>query len=175
MKKQFLLAVMVFFFLACKEEKPKHQFLVKIYEGDFINENARIAYLSDTGDTIIPYGKYIKAYTDTIKTWGIVQKRDGQFIAIDPVENVLFEVYNANDKPDEIRSGLFRVIVDGKIGYANAEGTIVIPAQYECAFPFFNGKARVALNCKEISGSQGSDEWFFIDNKGQKLSPESLK
>ena len=172
MKRSFLLLSIAIFSLACTTEKKQPEFLVKVYERNFKNEQTRFAYLSEKGDTVIPYGKYSKAYSDTIKSWGIVQLND-RLIAIDPSENILFDVYKVNDKPDVIRNGVFRIIKDGKIGYANEEGTIVIAPQYECAFPFFNEKARVALHCTKASGgkilSQGSNQWFFIDSQGTPL------
>lgn len=52
--------------------------------------------------------------------------------------------------------GLARYVDDnGRIGFVDAELNIVIPAQFTCAFPFRNGKARVIVfeNGSEVPGT----------------------
>lgn len=55
-------------------------------------------------------------------------------------------------------------------GYADAAtGNVVIKPQYECAFPFENGIAKVAIHCTVEDGEHGimeSDQWIYIDKKG---------
>lgn len=52
--------------------------------------------------------------------------------------------------------GLARYVAeDGRIGFVDAELNSVIPAQFKCAFPFRNGKARVVVfeNGSEVPGT----------------------
>ena len=78
--------------------------------------------------------------------------------------------------PDWIVDGLFRISRNGKIGYADKNGVIVIEPKFECAEQFENGVARVALNCKLVKDKSdpapsalASDSWLFIDKKGNKV------
>ncbi|NAS32200.1 WG repeat-containing protein [Flavobacteriaceae bacterium R38] len=166
----FLLAVLL---IACTNQKKKNDYLVKVFEGRFDEISVKTGYINSKKDTVIPFGKYYYCYTDTIINYGIVQEKNGKLIAIDPNENILFEVYNFDNGPDTIKEDRFRIIKNGKIGYANSEGKIVIEPIYKCAFPFSNGKARVAVNCElKKNGEhtmQSSDQWIFINVQGEEV------
>ena len=126
-------------------------------------------FLNQTGDTIIPIGKYQHSFTDTIFSFGIVST-GYKIHAINTFDSILFDVFIFDNGPDYINDGLFRIIRDGKIGYANERGEIVIQPQYQCAYPFENGKAQVAVNCTETIEFEmkkwESTEWITIDKKG---------
>ena len=135
-----------------------------------------VAYLNQNGDTVIPLGKYSHCWTDTVKYFGIVYDSEatkGTVVAIDQKQNFLFEVYLFDNTPDILQEGLFRVKRNGKIGFANKYGQVVIPCQFQCAYPFENGKAKVTYNCtKSIPDEHKppqSDSWFFIDKIGNKI------
>ena len=85
----------------------------------------------------------------------------------------IFDAYYYDNGPDYISDGLFRIKRNGKIGYANEKGEIVIDAVYACANPFENSKAKVALTCTQTKEGeytrQDSDAWFYIDRKGNKI------
>lgn len=137
----------------------------------FCNDNYECGYLSTSGDTIIPIGKYGICYTDSIKKMGIVLKDSIGFIAIDAHDNMLFEVFSYDNGPDFPSEGLFRIINnEGLIGYATTEGQIVIAPQYKCAYPFVENKAKVSCDCKIISEGEHqiwySDNWFYILKDG---------
>lgn len=132
-------------------------------------------YVNQRGDTIIPIGRYTYCFTDTFTTFAIVLDTSTLPIAIGPDGRRLFEVYWYDNGPDYVEDGLFRILRNGKVGYADTTGRVVIEPQFDCAFPFSEGKARVAYDCKlEKSGdeehtSMVSDSWFYIDRKGQKI------
>lgn len=131
-------------------------------------------YKNLKGDTIIPLGKYSRCYTDTFKTYAIVTIPHKGFVAIDKQENVLYTVFPFDNGPDYFSCGLFRILVDDKIGYADSTtGKIVISPQFYCAWPFENGEAKVSTNCKKIPDGEHSvwlsDSWFYIDKSGRKL------
>lgn len=50
--------------------------------------------------------------------------------------------------PDYFSEGLARFIAGGKYGFFDETGRIVLPAQYDFAFPFENGAARVGQDCR---------------------------
>ena len=66
---------------------------------------------------------------------------------------IKFEYY---DDADEFSEGLASVEKDGKEGYIDKTGRIVIPLEYDKAYSFRNGKAKVVKN-----GIEG-----FIDKNG---------
>ena len=48
---------------------------------------------------------------------------------------------------DPFSEGLARYVEDGKYGYFDKCGKVAIPAQYDFALPFKNGKARAGYDC----------------------------
>jgi hypothetical protein len=146
--------------------------LFRVYKGDFYELGVPVGYVNQKGDTIIPIGKYQYCFLDTVTIYAIVGDHSGIF-AIDQKENRLYEVYWFDNGPDYIKDGLFRIKRSGKIGYANANGKIVIEPQFACANAFENGKAKVTLECElKKTGeytSMISDNWFYIDPTGRKI------
>ncbi|HWA33556.1 MAG TPA: WG repeat-containing protein [Cyclobacteriaceae bacterium] len=152
--------------------------MIKIIKGDVDELGVPCGYVNEKGDTIIPIGKYLYCYTDTIKTFGIVGHKGETFalLGINQKDSVLFEVYWFDNGPDYPRDGLFRIIWNDKIGYADSLGQIVIEPQFKCANPFENRRARVALDCKvkvrdvDGHGAMVSDSWFYIDTNGNRIN-----
>jgi hypothetical protein len=79
---------------------------------------------------------------------------------------------------DYFREGLRRVVdKNGKIGYVDEAGKIVIRPRFSCAFPFQNGRAKVADICETVPVSSEhsewkSEKWYFIDRNGKIVSSE---
>jgi hypothetical protein len=137
-------------------------------------------YKNLKGDTIIPLGKYSICFTDTFNTYAIVTIPHKGFVAIDRQENILYYVFPFDNGPDYVSDGLFRILIDGKIGYADsATGKIIIKPQFDCAWPFENGIAKVSTDCKTKSDGEHStwlsDSWFYIDKTGKKVNPPKTK
>lgn len=141
--------------------------------GPFFEMGVPFAFINKRNDTIIPAGIYYTTWTDTLKTFAIVSK-NSEMIGIDRNENLLYSVFTFDNGPDYIVEGLFRIIRDGKIGYANKYGEVVIPCQYDCAYYFENGKAKVSNNCKTIKEGDYyrwlSDDWYYIDKQGNRIN-----
>ena len=138
-------------------------------------------YKSQNGDIVIPPGKYSFCFTDTFRTFAIVAKPKFGFVAIDRQENILYEVFPYDNGPDFTSDGLFRILQDKKIGFADpTDGRIVIKPQFDCAFPFENGIAKVSTNCKTQSDGEHSswisDDWYYINKMGKKVGkPKTQK
>lgn len=130
-------------------------------------------YVDQKGDIIIPYGQFAHSFSDTILTYGVVAERSGDLIGINQKGQRLYEVFLFDNGPDYLEDGLFRILRNGKIGYADATGKIAIVPQFACAHPFSGGRAKVALDCSvEKDGEHvvtESDSWFYIDKKGDKI------
>jgi hypothetical protein len=135
-------------------------------------------YRNQRGDTIVPAGRYLQAYADTITTFGVVLQADAgpRLAALNTRGEEMYEVYWFDNGPDYIEEGRFRILRNGLIGYADATGRIVIEPQYACASPFQDGRARVTFDCQEVSDHPDdehtrmeSEEWFEIDTTGQRV------
>ncbi len=132
-------------------------------------------YINRKGDTVIPYFKYSKCYTDTFRTIAIVLKQGMGYIAIDKKEVFLFRVFPYNNQPDSPSEGLFRIIENGKTGYADKEGRVVITPKFDCAFPFKGGLAKVGEQSRDMNKAGIYDSrfiWYYIDKKGHRVKEE---
>ncbi|TRX71017.1 WG repeat-containing protein [Carboxylicivirga sp. M1479] len=158
--------------IGCSQQ-VKEDYLIKVFEGASDEVGVKSGYVNSRGDTIIALGKYYYCYTDTLKNLAIVLKKGGACVAIDRNQRELFELFWYDNGPDDIVEGLFRIKKNGKIGYANLDGEIVIKPQYACAFPFKDGKAKVAYNCNTSSVGEyskwDSDHWIYIDKSGKEI------
>lgn len=152
-----------------KQEQSKAAPYLLLVENDSTGEQA---YQNPKGEIVIPYGKYSFCFTDTFKTFAIVASKEG-FIGINRKEEKLFKVFMYDNGPDYVQEGLFRIQKEDKIGYADTQGNIIISPQFTCAYPFKDGKAKVATNCKVVQDGEHSfwesEEWFWIDKTGKKL------
>lgn len=174
---KYLSLIFVCFLFACQNESEKQSDNTESKKETLFctNESGDDAgFKNAKGEIVIPVGKYSKIWTQKFKDFAIVfdeKNTKGKVVAIDQTEKVLFEVYMFDNYPDEASEGLFRVKQNEKVGFANEKGEIVIPCKYACAFPFENGKAKVAVECKEISDGEHtsceSENWIFIDKEGK--------
>ena len=154
-------------------------YLVSFSDDSVFSPGTSCGYKNLKGEIIIPKGKYSYCFTDTFKNFAFVSDEkltNSKVVAIDRNENILFDVYMFDNGPDELEDGLFRIIRNGKIGYADKKGVIVIEPKFECAEQFENGIARVALDCRLVKDKYDSehsrmesDSWFYIDKKGNKV------
>lgn len=133
-------------------------------------------FVNKKGDTIIPKEAFEQCFSNIFTTFAYVADKrfkDRGMVAVNRKMELIFEAYIFDNGPDYIKEGLFRIVRNGKVGFADPSGKVVIPAIYSCAYPFENGKAKVALNCEVTSdgehSSSKSDEWFYIDKRGEKI------
>ncbi|MDQ3110866.1 MAG: WG repeat-containing protein [Bacteroidota bacterium] len=164
-------ALVVFLCTQCQTKKTASEYLLMVSD----TEGDRFGYIDQRGDTIIPLGRCNFCFTDTFRTYAIVHKTSGGYHAIDRNEKELYEVFNIDNGPDYVEEGYFRIIENEKIGYADAAtGKIMIKPHYEAAFPFEDGKAKVAVYAtSEKDGEYNiwrSGEWIYIDKKGNTVS-----
>ena len=162
--------ILIVLFMLASCQKQQDDYWIKVYKGEFDQVGAHTGYINRKGDTVIAIGKYQYCYTDTLREFAIVTQKTGKTIGIDRNEKELFEVFWFDNGPDPAAEGVFRIVKDGKIGYANLKGEIVITPQYACAFPFEKGKAQVAYQCETIPEGEHSrwesQTWVHIDKQG---------
>jgi hypothetical protein len=153
--------------------------LIAVTDEEFLQNGARVAYVDNLGDTIIPFGKFAYYGTDTLQHYANVLERHsdgavGRPVGIDRNQNILFDLVIFDNGPEPFNEGLTRVLRDGKMGYASKFGQIVIPCIYDYAKWFDKGVAEVTFKATEyLDGDEHrrveSDEWFTIDKHGQKV------
>jgi hypothetical protein len=134
-------------------------------------------YINDKKHVVIPVGKYVFCYTDTIKTIGFVGKAQVGIVAIDKSGKELFNVYIFDNGPDYVVEGLFRIIDSAKqVGFADTYGNIVILPQFGDAKPFKNGFAAICMNGYFVNEGYEAyigGKWGFIDKTGKTvISPQ---
>jgi hypothetical protein len=185
--KQLLYTLLLLSSFSCDKQETKKPVTADYYDLDTIQTDYLLSYSDDSlgndlgyknlkGDVIIPEGKYSHCWTDTFRNFAFVYdslRTNSKIVAIDRKERILFDAFLFDNYPDEPSEGLFRVRRNGKTGFANEQGQIIIPCQFQCAWPFENGLAKVAFKCKEAKEDEHitsiSDEWIHIDKKGNKV------
>jgi hypothetical protein len=112
-------------------------------------------YIADKQGNVIKKldNKYRLAFQPETTGYFAIFAIDGQegWTAIDMNERILFQVYNTEmgtPSPDELRENRIRIVKDGKIGFANEKGVVVIEPQYEAVTSFHKGKAIIGTDCQ---------------------------
>lgn len=107
---------------------------------------------------------------------------DGERIAF--YYNSYGEGYEAkffDNGADYFQDGLSRIVHQGKIGFINKKGSLILSPQYVFALPFENGYSKVCQKCnKKKQGEYSiftSDDWFYINKEGTEFDiiPKELK
>ena len=155
------------------------QKLIAVTDEEFLQYGARVAYVDNLGDTVIPFGKFAYYGTDTLVHYANVLETyndgaAGRQIGIDRKQNILFDLVMFDNGPEPFNEGLTRILRDGKMGYANKFGQVVIPCIYDYAKWFDKGFAEVTFKATVyLDGDEHrrveSNEWFKIDKRGQKI------
>lgn len=173
MKRLIFGITITLLFSACSSKDDPY--LVKVHQGNFEEIGVPCGYLNAAGDTIVPFGKYDYCFTDTIQRLGMVmEKETGKILGINQQGKELYEVFKYDNGPDYPESGLFRIVKNGKIGYANAEGQIVIEPKFPCAYPFEGEFAKVSDDCVTIQEGEysawDSENWYQINKAGKRVA-----
>jgi hypothetical protein len=101
----------------------------------------------------------------------MTQTDTGKWVIMDSQKKLLYDVFFFDNGPDYPSEGLIRVVKNGKIGYADANTyVLVIEPQFDCAFPFEGGKAKVSNQCQTIKDGEHSvwesHDWKYVDKRG---------
>jgi hypothetical protein len=112
---------------------------------------------------------------DSSKIHSIVYQDGIGFLAMGNDGDILFEIFPYDNGPDYPSEGLFRIIQDGMIGYADEKGNVVIKPQFSAARPFQNGMAAFCNGCIEVAQDEHKvwkgGKWGFINRKGEVVIP----
>ena len=69
------------------------------------------------------------------------------WVVIDKKKKVLHKVFMFDNGPDYVSDGMYRIIENGKMGFANEKGKVVIPPKYDFVWPFEKGSAKFCNGC----------------------------
>ena len=88
-----------------------------------------------------------------------------------------YGIFQYDNGDDYVCEGLRRIVDDnGKIGYADSKGKVIMAPRFAFAFPFENGVAKVTDDGYSVSEGEHcrwiSPEWYFIDHGGNAVRRE---
>jgi rRNA maturation protein Nop10 len=130
-------------------------------------------YRDAHGTVVIP-ARYLVA--DPFSPEGIAAVADEkEWAIIDRTGKVLVHPFLFDNGPDEFHQRLARCVEDGKFGFFDKHGRIVIPPRFSYADPFSGGRAHVCFDCVKVSDGEHSryegKRWGWIDRKGREVKP----
>jgi len=100
---------------------------------------------------------------------------DAGWAYIDRQGRVLVRPMVYDNGPDPFSEGLARYVADGRYGFFDPAGHIVIPAHFDFAQPFHQGRAAVCMDCeKRVMGEHWTmvgGRWGYIDGTGELVIP----
>lgn len=94
---------------------------------------------------------------------------------VDATGKFLYEAFNFDNFPDELSDGRARFVQNGKIGFVDENFQIAIPAQYDAAYGFDEGTAKVCVGCdpriwsKDAPDGLEEGRVFHIDTSGNEV------
>ncbi len=142
-----------------------------------LEKNGKYGYIDRTGKTILPY-HYSSAYP-FYDGRALVSTDDGSFI-IDKQGDIkaTFEETPAHTffAKQRVVNDRIRASRDGKYGFMDGSGKLVIPIQYVDAKSFFgDGLIGVTLTGIKGKGNEKEGGWFFIDKDGNTVIKETFE
>ena len=88
---------------------------------------------------------------------------------------ILVRPYVFDNGPDYFSEGLARFVVDGKFGFFDERGRVVIPHRFDFAEPFHAGLAVFCEKCtREREGEHAAvkgGKWGYVDRRGRVVIP----
>lgn len=146
-----------------QEEAPA----ADVYTGPLkvFSENNLWGYQNEAGETMIP-AQFVMAGDFTEHGFAYVVDHKG-WAFIDRAGKVVVRPFIFDNGPDSFQEGLARFVAEDKFGFYTPEGKIVIPATYDFAEPFSEGKARVCTGCEKVMDGEHytfeGGTWTTID------------
>lgn len=162
----------------CEEQFPDVEKWILIIDENSLSKFGpfpQSGYLNAQGDTIIPVDSY-RCLSDTFEYFGLIEDIRGnrKMYGIDKAGKKLFEAVPDGEGYATIEyDGRIMIQKNGKYGYANHKGEVVIQPQYSCAENFNNGMARVSNECQKSKDEHymwESNNWIYIDRCGNEIS-----
>ena len=167
------LVLVLLFVIGCASPSP----MVRFFEDEKDLESNCGYRNPDDVEKGIPC-PYLTCFTDTLYNYAVVADTNYHFIGVNRKGEFIYKVYPFDNGPDYISEGFFRIIENGKIGFANGQtGKIEIPPKFDFAFPFSEGYSAYCVGCKKVKSDYGGHTsmkgglWGYLDKKGRKAVP----
>ncbi len=149
-----------------------------------------IGFVNSKGETVIPADRFGFVYQYHLDKISFVlfnkelkEKGLDGIYAINRKGEPLFEVYCFDNGPDVPNEGLFRIIENDKMGFANMNGEVVIKPQFdfvgpfqECGYAVFNTEGkRVIYDTHNNYSTWKGGKWGIINKKGEIVLPPTYE
>ena len=136
-------------------------------------QDGRFGFRNTTGETVIA-ARYVVA--QCFLSTGIAAVADEKGWAyIDREGREILRPFLFDNGPDYFAEGLARFVENGKMGFFDTSGRVVIKAQFEWVGPFSNGRAKFCTGCqKQVKGehwTMSGGTWGQIDRQGNLINP----
>ena len=96
-------------------------------------------------------------------------------VYVDRQDRPVLRPFIYDNGPDFFQDGLARHVENGKMGFHDEALKVVIPARYDFAFPFRDGRAKVGMDCVQYPVGEHSSvqckSWEYIDRSGWRVPP----
>lgn len=154
--------------------------LIAVTNEEYPQYGADVAFITAQADTVIPFGQFAYFGSDTLQYFAnvLLHPNDSSFgraVGIDRAANILFDIVFFDNGPDYFQEGLVRIQRNGKMGFANKKGEVVIPCEYDYVRWFQDGVAEVTYDARTYYDLDEhlrveSDSWFQIDREGKPVN-----
>lgn len=132
----------------------------------------RVGFRNAAGATAIP-PRFRAVYPFSEHGVAGVYDDDGAAF-IRPDGSVIARAFWTDNGPDYFTERRARIVKDGKVGFIDEEGEVVIPPRYDFASSFCHGMAAVCIGCQRQPGPHGGYEggrWGFVTRTGTEVVP----
>lgn len=115
---------------------------------------------------IVIYPRFLHAYAFTPGGIAAVIDGDARPAFIDTSGRVIAEAFFYDNGPDYFTERRARIVVDGKVGFIDERGSIIVRPAYDWASAFCHGLSVVCVGCVKTPGEHGAwvgGSWGFVD------------
>lgn len=133
-KRSVFLLVLSFSGMLAQGQSRNKDYLLPFEKTDSVGITLK-GFKTPVGEIVIP-AKYINVYTDTLYHMAIVLAIDLGIVCIDRNDSILCRPFIFDNGPDYVLEGVFRIVENEKMGFADTDGNIVIPPIFDFVSPF---------------------------------------
>ncbi len=124
-------------------------------------------------ETVIPP---VYNFVEPFTRFGVASVADDfGWVLIDVSGRPLLRPFIIDNGPDPFSEDKARFVQNGRIGFFDRRGRIIVSAEYDFALPFSEGMAAVCRGCREEPDGEyrtiRGGSWGFIDRKGRVIIP----
>lgn len=181
MKKRFIIISLLIFSATISFAQEEE---VLIYQSDPVTDKG-IGFVNSKGEIVIPADRFTFVYESRLDKITFVLFKEGPkgIYAINRKAEPLFEVFCCDNGPDYVKEGLFRIIENDKMGFANMNGEVIIKPQFDFVWPFqkcgyaiFNmGGKRIIYDTHNNYSTWKGGKWGIINKKGEIVLPPTYE